>query len=277
MKNDLICVDGRICSWEESGIGLVSLPGADFIYQRLHALDHRPLNRDAHIEIAEISWGTLYGGTAGISQEMLDGDTAKLLEANRYRMGSHLLTLYLFPENSLQSGVSKVPRPVRVLACERQLLYRVYPLGQKPLRVISTPYEYPFTPHKTAVSLAAHNYAAGYAQRKGADAAITTNFRGQVIGLGEDPLFLSIGNQIFTTPLDHGAAQSVERQLGIAACERAGMTVFEQAIEAAQLHEFEELFAVTPQGVTSIGQYSNRLYPHTLGKKIAESMAKLTL
>lgn len=268
MKGDLVCIDGRPVRWGDPAFDAERLPGGDFIYQKIHTIAHKPLQWEMHMEILETSWQTLYRGQTGITREILHREIAALLDANRYPQGGNLVTLCLFPPSDGEGD------PLRLLFCEKQLLYKGYTLWHDALRAILTPYEYPFAQHKTAVSLAAHNYAEGYARRRGADAAIAENYRGIVTGVGENPLFAVRGGEAHTTPIEDGVAESVERRLGLAACESAGLVMLQQPVESAQLREFDELFTVTPQGLVSIGRYAGRLFPNSAAKHIAACMER---
>lgn len=274
MKGDLVCLDGRITEFGKAVPDPDALLSANFIYQKIHVLGRTTLHAAWHAEIAEVSYGALYGREAAgspealrpgaVSAEVLEQEVRALLDANRYPQASTLVTLYLIPSESGE--------PQRLLSCERQLLYKGYAMWHTGLRCAVVPYEYPFAPHKTAVSLAAHTYAAGYARRKGFDAAVAENGAGVLTGLGESPLFAGVRNTVVTTPIDDGAADSVERRFGIAVCEDMGLAVAEHPLESAHLGEFEELFAVTPQGIVSVREIGGRLLPHSLAKTIAERM-----
>ena len=269
MKGDLVCLDGNITEFGKAIADPDALLSANFIYQKIHVLGRTPLQAAWHAEIAGMSYNALYGQQAGISHEMLEQEVRALLDANRYPQASTLVTLYLIPS---ENGT-----PTRLLSCEKQLLYKGYAMWHTGLKCDVIPYEYPFAQHKTAISLAAHTYAADYARRNGFDAAIAENNAGIVTGLGENPLFASMRNTVVTTPIDDGAADSVERRLCIAVCENCGFDVAEHPIEAARLHDFEELFTITPQGITSVQTAGGRLLPHSLAKNIASHMKKHSL
>ena len=267
MKGDLICVNGEVT--REESLGVDALLGCNFVYQKIHTLEHRPLHVDLHLRLIETSYRTLYGSKSGLARPILEEEIARLLDTNRYPTGSNLVILYLFPN---AEGM-----PQRLLSCQKQLLYKGYTLWHKNLKATIVPYEYPYPAHQTAVSLTANNYAQRYALRQGFDAALTENYAGILTGMGEYPLFEVHGREILTTPLENGVADSVERRLGIWACRHAGWALAEQPIESRQIGTFDELFAVVPQGVVSIRTCAGRLFPNTAARSIAEQMASLHL
>ena len=268
MSGDKICVNGTLVEPANVGQSIDALLSGNFIYQKIHTLGHKVLYRDLHIEIADASYTALYGRDAALSQEMLDRDIALLLRENRYPTGSNLVVLYLLPPKD------EGEPPIRLLSCEEQMLYKGYVLWHKSFDTLITPYEYPFPLHSTAVSLACHTYAQRYARRKGMDAAVTENYSGILTGMGEHPLFALRGNEVCTTAIDSGAADSVERRIGIAACEAAGLLVLEQPIEKAQVKAFDEMFAVTPQGIISLRSCAGRTFPNTMARNIAARLAE---
>ena len=271
MSRDKVSLNGKFVPFEEAGFAPEYLLGVNFVYQKLHALSYETLQANAHVEIAEVSYNALYGQPAGISRTDLESDVRSLLLANRYPAASNQLILYLVPPEK-GAGV-----PSRLLVCEKQLLYKGYTIWHSGLKALTVPYDYPFPEHKTAASLAAHNCALEYALRKGSQAAICENRDGIAVGVGENPLFALTGEKVFTTPIECGAAESVERRMGIAACQRAGLAVFDEPVECGSLASFDELFTVTPQGVISIAECGGKLFPHSMAKKIADHMTAIKL
>lgn len=263
MKGDRVSINGTVASFGDSAFTPDTLLAANFIYQKIHTLAHRPLQAQWAAEILETSYMALYGRAAGVSAELLATETGALLRANNYPQASTLVALYIIPDG----------RPVRMLSCEKQLVYKGYAVTTG-LKCAVVPYEWPFPQHRTAVSLAAHTYAADYVRRKGFDAAISENAAGVMVSLGENPLFAVAGNKALTLSIEDGAADSVERRLGIMACEDAGLTVCEHPLATADVAGFDELFGVTPQGIASIQQVGGRLLPHSLAKNLLPYLKK---
>jgi branched-subunit amino acid aminotransferase/4-amino-4-deoxychorismate lyase len=242
---------------------------ANFVYQKIHALARKPLHAGAHAELLETSYKTLYGSLPGLTARMLEEDAQALLAANRYPEGSVQLMVYLFPD---EGGAKD---PLRIISCEKQLLYKGYTLWHAREKAVALPYEYPFPHFQTAVSLAAHSYAANYARRKGAGCVISENSHGVMYSAGETPLFAARGNEIVTPGIGDGACDSVERRLGIAAAEKAGYLLEEIPVTRAELSGYQELFTVATGGVTAIGECSGNIYSHSAAARIAEMMSRL--
>ena len=260
MKGDRISINGKIVPFGDSGLTPEELLSSNFIYQKIHTLGYRTLQSEWAAEIADMSCKALYDCPAGFTRESLAKEVEALLAANRYPPASTLVTLYLIP------GYGDGP-PARLLSCEKQLVYKGYAVATG-ISCVAVPYEYPFWPHKTAISLAAHTYAAGYARRQGFDGAIAENAAGVMTGFGENPLYAVAGHKVLTPSIDCGAADSVERRLGIMACEDAGLTVCEHSVSSTEAAGFDEIFSVTPQGITSIQQLGDRLFPHSFAKNL---------
>lgn len=272
MGTDVIKVNDTFIKYNEAITRFGILPGHDFIYQRIHTSAHRPMHADIHIGILDISCERLYGTDSGMTPAMLAQDTAQLLRLNNYQEGSNTVTLYILPPAN--DGTP----PARVLICEKQLLYRGYVLWHKVLKAIVTPYEYPFPEHKTAVSYAAHVFSKNYAERAGADIAIMSGQSGIITGAGENPVFAVRGNTVLTTPLHgYGVAESVERRLGIAAAEAAGIKVNEEPLSVNKLRSYDELFFADQQGMVSIGECEGRLYPNSMANHISGYMNDIVL
>ncbi|MDL2319634.1 aminotransferase class IV [Alistipes sp. OttesenSCG-928-B03] len=269
MKNDLVSINGELRAFGDAFGAPDGLLAANFVYQKMNVLGYAPLRAEWHAEIAEISYQTLYGTNCGLDTEALNREVHALLTANRYPRSGVLVSLYLMP------AVDGSGQPVRLLSCEKQLVFKDYALWNTGLKCIVLPYEYPYPQFRTAASLAAHTYATDYARRMGADAAICENRAGMLTGVGENPLFVSENRMVFTPPLDDAIPDSAERRLVIEACHRAGITIAERVLTADTLTNCDELFTVTPQGFASIRQYAGQIYPHSLARHLAEQFKQI--
>lgn len=264
MKSDLLSINGKLCRRGEEPLPFDEMMAADFVYQRLHTLGHKVLHAQAHAELADAAYLSLYGTHSGVTAGLLREEAAMALEANRYPHGSVTVMLYLLPGYD--------GKPIRIISCEKQLLYKGYALWHAAVKAIVAPYEYPFPHFKTGLSLAAGAYAARYASRKGATIAIAENNSGTLTGIGDEPLFAVMGNRAMTTPVGQGACDSVERRLALAACEKAGMEITETPLSKEMLTEYQELFTVTPGGVVSIRECGGNIYPNSTANRVASAM-----
>lgn len=270
MNGDQICYNGEIIVSPPATEDIDVLLGNNFIYQRIHTLKHEPLFFDELHEIANTSYNALYGCNFGITAQTIKQNIKLLLAKNRYPKGSVVVTWYMMPP-TVNSATSYI------LSVTKQLVYEGYVHWHARLNTIILPYEYPFQPHKSAVSLAANNFAQWYAKSKGADAALTQNYEKQVISAGENPLFAVRNRQVITTPIVCAASDSVERRLGIAACKSTGLHVVQEPIMADELSQYDELFLVNQQGIESIRSCDfGAPYSHITAQLIAEKMSKIT-
>ena len=270
MKGDLICCNGNLVSYDDEILQFDRMMASNFIYQKIHTAEHRPMHPSSHTYLLNTTFKTLYGTNCGISAEQFTKECALLLEANHYPKTSNQVIIYIFPQED------KTSKPVRIISCEKQLLYKGYELWHKGVKAMILPYDYLFPHFKTSVSLSAHTYAATYANSKGAAIPIAENHRGIMYGAGEDPLFAVIGNNVYTPALGDGACDSVERRLGIMAAQKAEMNIIEAPISQKQLHEYHELFTVTPAGITSIRECAGNIYSHSSAKRIVNAMREIT-
>lgn len=269
MKGDLISVNGKLCRPGDVGISPDSLLSVNFVYQRMHAIGHRILHASTHAGLACTAYATLYGTTCRLSADTLRHEAATLLEANRYHQGSVAVMLYLFPGDD--------DRPLRIISCERQLLYKGYALWHNAEKAVILPYECPFAHFSTAVSLAAGTFASQYARRKGAGVAIAENTAGILYGSGGGPLFAVIGNDVITTPVGQGACDCVERRLVASVCETAGKRLVEAGLTRGVLAEYQELFVATTSGITCIHECGGNIYPNSTANRIASLLRKFTM
>lgn len=269
MKGDLISCNGKIIKPEEVALSTDYIMSVNFVYQKIHALAHKPLYSHAHAELLETSFSILYGLNTGLSAGMIEEEVEALLTANRYPAGSVQITIYIIPD---ENGTGK---PTRIISCEKQLLYKGYTLWHTAEKAVVLPYECPFRHFKTAASLSAHTYAASYARGKGANCIISENPDGTLYSAGETPLFAVIGKTIITPGIGDGACDSIERRLGMIAAGNAGFNLEENPIHHTALNEYQELFTVTTGGVTSIGECDGNIYSHSTAGKVAAEMDRL--
>lgn len=269
MKGDAIWSDGRILAAKEAGTDVESLPGANFIYQRIHTLAHKGLHLNTATYLANNSYKTLYGTQHNMTATEVGTAIESLLAHNRYPQGSVVVTWYLMPPDA--SGYTRY-----MLSTTEQLLYKGYVTWHSRVPAMILPYEYPFPSHKSAVSLAANNFAQWYASSKGAQVVLTESYDHTLTSAGENPLFALHGRTLLTPPVECGAADSVERRLGLMAATSAGIEVVEAPIPTCDIVAFDELLTVTPQGVVSIKSCGEALYMNIIAQKLGTHMAALT-
>lgn len=269
MKGDLLSVNGRLCTLGEAGESPDRMLSANFVWQRIHTLEQRPLHLCSHMDLIETAYVSLYGTTTGLSAATLRAEIATLLQANRYQKGSVAVMLYILPGEDAQ--------PIRILSCEKQLLYKGYSLWHRAEKAMILPYEYPFAHFSTALSLAADTYASNYVRRKSAGIGLAENSAGYLYSAGGGPLFAVMGNRVLTTPVSHGACDSVERRLVIESCTRAKLEVVELPLTRKLLGEYQELFTANVGGIVSIGECLGNIYPYSTASRVATGMNRFAI
>ncbi len=211
-------------------------------------------------EVVNAAYEALYSHYAGLTAEVLEREIVELMDANDYpHGGGAVVVLYLIP----QAGGA-----IRMLSCERQLAWdrHAHTTG---VRALVVPYDLSFAAYRTAAALAAHGCAQAYARRSGYDAAVGQGASGALWGVGDAPLFAATGERVVVAT----AGDGVERRSGIAACRKAGLEVYEGAVMGEELGGFDEIFAITPQGVTSVGEIDGRVLPHSLARMVLKYLA----
>jgi hypothetical protein len=254
MKGERVIIDGRV--GEFGALAPDELLAANFVYQKIAVFGRRAMGVRWAAEVLEAAWAAMATPEYGTPQDTLSREITALLDANGYPAGGGVLVaVYVFPDAD--------GRPVRLISCEKQLVWREMSHSTG-VRALVVPCEVPFAGCRTAASLAAQTCAGLYARRRGYDAAICENAAGVLTTMGDAPLFAAEANRVFVAP----SADSVERRMGIAACRAAGLELYEEGFTAAALPHFDEVFALTPQGITSISELDGRSLTHSLAAKV---------
>lgn len=253
MRGERVIIDGRVGDLAEFAPD--ELLAANFIYQKVAVFGRRVVAPGMVAEVLAAACKALYETVPhldGLSDEII-----KLLDANGYpAAGGVLVAVYILPDGT------------RLISCEKQLAWREFS-NTTGVRAMVVPCEVPFAGYRTAASLAVHNCARLYAARRGFDAAMCENGAGMLMTLDDAPLFAAAGGNVFVSL----SADCVERRMGIEACRKAGLDVDEQGFAASDLPRFDEIFAVTPRGVTSVGELDGRSLPHSLAAQVLISLS----
>ncbi|MCD8103065.1 MAG: aminotransferase class IV [Alistipes sp.] len=257
MPDEYISINGRIYESGSCGNRLTGLLGTNYTYRNIHTLAGRALHIDAHLALLAHSYATLYGYDPAIDKAALGKNIGEVLYRNSASLGSNLIRLVAAP------GKEQDRADIFIFYLG-PMMYQGYSLWHKPQRTLPLTYEVPFPVFRTAANLTSHNYALTYARRLGYDAAITVNYAGEAVSLGEDPLFCVRGREVFVADAESRVAQSVERLLGIEACRSAGLEVHETAVAADCLTGMDELFAFSPQGLVPVGAVGEHLLPSAI-------------
>lgn len=249
---DLCSIDGRLTPRSEG------LPEGVYLYQRLRAVDHRPLHAAAHLRLLREASLRLYGRTAELPEGRIAGEIGALLRANGYPAGGATVTLRLYADGR------------RAITADGVSLYRGYTLRSLRPAAAVVPWDDRSGWH-TSARREAVRWAQLEAGRHGARCAILCDGDGAVRRADDAPLFAVHEGVIYASP----AAADVERTLVIAAARRAGIPLTEQLVGAGQLGLFDELFVFDCEGVCSIASCGEARYLSLTAERIAEALAAL--
>ncbi|MCC8019695.1 MAG: aminotransferase class IV [Rikenellaceae bacterium] len=268
MPGEYICINGHIHESDSCGSRLLGLLGANYTYRSVHTLAGRPLHIDAHLALLGHSYESLYGYDPAIERAGVERWIGEVLYRNSASRGSNLIRIVAAPDG--EGGGSDI-----FIFYLGPMMYQGYSLWHKPRRALPLTYEVPFPAFRTAANLTSHNYAHAHARRLGYDAAITVNYAGEAVSLGEDPLFCVRGREVFVADAETRIPQSVERLLGIEVCRAAGLEVHEQAVAADELTGMDELFAFSPQGLVPVGSVGEHLLPSAIVNLLGDRLPGL--
>ena len=184
--------------------------------------------------------------------------------------------LYLFPNNVDPSTRMPIKKSY-ILSCREQLLYTGYTNWHAGVIADILPYDIPFAYHQTSASLTAHKYAEDYVRRRGAHIVLRENTDNIVVSASEYPLFGVVGREVRIAPLSCGMPDSIERVIAITAANSLGLNVVEYPHTKAEFTNYDEIFYVTPQGVTSIVECEGSVYPNIIGRKVGDELHRMSL
>lgn len=276
MRGDAISVNGELIRQSDQLSDIDTLLTSNFIYTRIHTIDYKGLFLNEAIEICEWSYRMMYGSGFGLNVERVKADIKTLLVDNRYPMGSATIMLYLFPD-SVDAHTQIASNRSYMLSCREQLLYVGYTNWHSGLIANILPYDVPFAYHQTSASLTAHKYAEDYVRRSGAHIALRESSDNVIVSASEYPLFGVVGREIRTAPLSAGVSDSIERLITINAAHNLGLDIVEYPSTKGEILKYDEMFYVTPQGVSSVVECEGNVYPNIIGRKIGDELEKISL
>lgn len=275
MKSDSLSFNGTLLQQPEQLSSIDMLLGTNYIYSRIHTIDHKGLFLREVVEICEWSYQTMYGARFGLDFRTIERDIENLLVDNRYPMGSAAVMLYLFPTN-IDANTRMPVEKSYILSCREQLLYVGYQNWHSGVIAEILPYDIPFGSHQTSASLTAHKYAEDYVRRRGVHIVLRENSDDIVVSASEYPLFGVVGREIRTAPLSCGVPDSIERVITISVANSLGLNVVEVKHTKEEVTRYDEMFYVTPQGVTSIVECDGYIYPNIIGHKIGDELEMIS-
>lgn len=220
----------------------------NYVYARINTVGHKPLYLQRHLHYAALSFEKLYGRKPSIDTGKMSFQIGKLLYENRLPRTGNIVNIYIVP----RYGENGRGRQDIIITTGITTIYNRYEvLSVRPKAIIAN-YEIPFAEHRTAVSMTAAGYMEEFAVRAGAKAALRANRAGNLVSAGDYPVFAVRKGVVITPEPSNGAGESVEYELMLRACERAGVEVEHRDIPVEELSETEELMVFNHTGIQSV-------------------------
>jgi len=271
MERDAVSINVEILTPEHSVFNVNSIANRNYIYTRIHTIDRKAILLKKVLDICKWSFNMMYESSFDLDHQAVAIDIENLLIKNHYPSGSVEVILHLIPSEKDVCGSGSNER-FWMLSCGRQLLYRGYTWWHTKVKAQIIQYDIPFSFHQTAASLTTHKYAEGYAQKSDAQIVIREDKNDILISASEYPLFGVKDNTLYTTPINVGLSDSLERDLTIVCAKKLDIKISEVPLKREDIWSYEELFYVTSQGVHSISECEGTPFPSNIGRNIGEAM-----
>lgn len=265
MSDTPISIDGELTTLRQANIDPNTLLGRNGVYAIINTLGHKPLHLAQKLTRALDSFEALYGQRVDISVRRLSGEIYDLLHFGLYPEGGNTVVLWLLatPEGGHRRYIlHKATTPY-------DDGYSL--LSIRPKATIAN-YEIPFERHQTSISLAAAEFASGYAERTAGAIALRASRAGSLLSADDSPLVAVRGFELMTAPIAEGGRDSVERELLFRLAELAGLKIKEKTPTVDEIESYDEIMVMTPVGIMSIysvGEiHLGNIYAHILSKHL---------
>ncbi|MCD7969031.1 MAG: aminotransferase class IV [Alistipes sp.] len=263
-----IGINGQLYDTARCGDKFSHLMEVNYTYRVINTVAHRPLHLTAQLCLLSRTYEALFRREARFDTDTVGKQIRDLLYRNSAAQGGNLVRLVAFP--SAVTG-----EPDLYMFYGGPLVYSGYCVWHKPAAALTLTYEIPFPAYKTAANYLCHESARRRAVAVGKHSAISVDYRGLAVSLGENPLFAVCGREVYIPDAEASCPQSIERMLGIEVCTRARLTVTEKCLTEQQLMETEEIFSFTPQGILPVGAVNGRLFPTTFIRTLDRFLDRL--
>ncbi|MCC8036345.1 MAG: aminotransferase class IV [Rikenellaceae bacterium] len=251
-----IVIDGKLLPLDRCAEQIAWLAETNHTYRTLHTLAHRPLHPATQLELLSLAYRALFRRELHLEMDTLCENIASLLYRANAPAGSNTVRIAAAPDPA--TGEPRI-----FILYEGPLVYSGYRIWHKSVTARPLTYEVPFPAFKTSAGRLCHTFARSFARGEGFDEAITVDYGGYAVSMGDNPLFCISGNGVWVADAEKQSPQSVERLLGIEICTAAHLAITEKALPADSLGEMDEIFAVTPQGIIPVGAVDKKLYAST--------------
>ena len=260
-RHRYISVNGKIMMAENTMTGI---PAKFYIRQRMRTRAGRILHADMHMEFFRLAANRILDMPLEITERQINDMTARLLRENLLPAEAPVsISIYLVLESD-----TLLP----VISCREVLLDPTYALqGTRPTSQIFE-YTHPYPSFRTSVSDAA---AIPFENRSFAlSAAVPVRSEnGVLLAARSEALFAMHGKTLITTPLELGAADSVERSIALQAARRAGIPTEERAVLLENIHRYDEMMIIDTLGVTSLSECAGAKFMSLTARRLASAMA----
>ena len=291
MHTDRICYNGKMATPEQLGLRYELLTGVPAIYQLIHTTGKRQaLHLEDHLEIASKAYRALYPESFSSQTEpftkadvpiqnphptlpipdltLLQERIERLLIENLSPVTGSRVRLLLHPQgcSNDKSG------PCWILDSMSPLYYSNYTIWHTRMMLDVMPCEYLFMGYPTTVSQQISAYSRTVAAANGCDAAVIENYDHVLTNVEDEPLFLVFGHEVYTSPIECGATDSVMRRLIFEACRRKKIALHEEPLVKEMLIHCDEAFAGSVHGLISFEGYGPQRYFNIMVNRLIEAI-----
>lgn len=297
MHTDRICYNGKIATPEQIGLRQGALTEAPAIYQLIHITGQRQvLHLETHLEIASQAYHALYPAIFAASdpatqdcasaspsvlspashttpfpipdQRLLQERIERLLIENRSPATGSCMRLLLHPYGYCSDEKS----PCWMLDAMTPLYYSNYTIWHTRPLLDVMPCEYLFMGYPTTVSQQIAAYSRTVAAANGCGAAVIENFDQVLTNVEDEPLFLVFGHEVYTSPIECGATDSVMRRLIFEACRRKKIALHEEPLVRGMLTRCDEAFTGSVHGLISFDGYGPQRYFNIMVQRLIDAI-----
>ncbi|MBR6831182.1 MAG: aminotransferase class IV [Tidjanibacter sp.] len=262
-----IYMDDKIVPVKDLSFYATRFLHANYLYQTINTVDHRPLYLKEHLANLAAAHEALYGKPLELEEKKIERQITNLLHEGRLPHGGNSVNIIVIPDND---------EPHIIIEHNRMTLYEGFAILSLRPKAIITNYEIPFERHLTSVSMQTADFMNSVAKRNGLHLAIRANRKGQLISAGDYPLFAVKNRTVMTVPVAEGAKVCAEREMMFRLCQMAGINIEECDIPVSELKNIDELMIFTPIGIQSVLCCDNKYFHSTVASLLDRHLPRLT-
>lgn len=261
-KSRFISSCGRIIETENDA---ACLPARFYVRQSMRTHREKIINLSLHMEFMDEACRQILGMPCGVSEDQICQWTLQLLRRNLHSPMSNVRIEFFM----VMDGERLNP----VIKCASTLLDNTYALQatRPPAEIFA--FDYPYSEFRTTLSDAALIPYAIKAFGNNAAVALRSSPDGVLLAADGEALFAMHGQRLITSPLEYGAANSVERSIAILAARKAGIPFEQRPILADQIKRYDEMMIINTLGITSLSQCGEAKFMSLTARRLAAAMA----